>query len=182
MLNNNKITTCIDIGNSVFFRQNKNKSVETIIGDYNNYQFKNKFDCIWASHVLEHQVDTHSFLKKTYKDLNIDGILAVTVPPLKHEIVGGHVSIYNMGLLLYRLILAGFDCSQAHCIRYGYNISIIVKKKPAKLPHLDYDSGDIDKLSHYFPFKACENFHGNIHKINWPWDSPETPNTNDGKQ
>ena len=61
------------------------------------------------SHVLEHQFDPQRFLRKIYECLNPDGVLALTVPPRKDEIVGGHVSLWNGGLLLYHLVLAHLD-------------------------------------------------------------------------
>lgn len=87
-----------------------------------------------------------------YSDLKDDGIAALTVPPLKHEIVGGHVNLYNAGLLLYQMILAGFDCRNASIHTYDYNISIIVRKdRYVDLSGLTFDSGDINYLKQYFP-------------------------------
>ena len=70
------------------------------------------FDLVWCSHVLEHQPNPNLFLKKCFDILNDDGWLCVTVPPRKDEIVGGHLTLWNAGLLLYNLIMAGFDCSE----------------------------------------------------------------------
>lgn len=136
-------------------------------GDYMCKLYDKQFDCIWASHVLEHMPNPNKFLNKCAADLKDGGILAITVPPLKHDIVGGHVSLWNAGLLLYHLILAGFDCSQAMIKEYGYNISVIVKKKIITLPKLKMDSGDIIKLSEFFPFEVKEPFDGRIKELNW---------------
>src|SRR6185436_7287395 len=76
------------------------------------------YDCIWASHVLEHQLNPNLFLKKCFSLLKDNGLFCVTVPPLKHEIVGGHINLYNAGLLIYQCILAGFDCSRAKIWKY----------------------------------------------------------------
>lgn len=58
------------------------------------------------------------------------GYLSIIVPTRKPLIVGGHVTIWNAWLVLYNLILAGFDCSK-YCdiLQYDYNIGIIIKKK-----------------------------------------------------
>ena len=125
------------------------------------------YDLVWASHVLEHCPNPNLFLKKAYSCLNSGGILAITVPPLKHEIVGGHVSLWNPGLLLYHLVLAGFDCSEASVKEYGYNISVVLRKKQAKLPALSMDCGDIEKLARFFPFPAQHGFDGRLREINW---------------
>ena len=126
-----------------------------------------RYDGIWCSHVLEHMPDVGLFLRKVRSELKEGGLLAITVPPMKHEIVGGHTSFWNEGLLLYRLILAGFDCSQARVGRYGYNISVLVRKREYDMPELEHDNGDIERLSRYFPFNARQGFDGRTGNINW---------------
>jgi len=136
------------------------------VGDYLNLDLE-PFDCIWASYVLEHQVNPGLFLQKCFRDLKEGGLLAVAVPPLKSEIVGGHVTLWNAGILLYQLVLAGFDCSQALVKTSGYNICAIVRKKSFTMPKLKNDFGDIKTLNRYFPFDAEHGFNGDIGEINW---------------
>lgn len=124
-------------------------------------------DGIWASHVLEHMPNVGAFLEKCFDDLRDGGLLAVTVPPAKHNIVGGHVSLWNEGLLLYRLILAGFDCRAARVGVYGYNISVLVRKVPAALPALAMDGGDIERLARFFPIPVQQGFNGQIGNVRW---------------
>lgn len=137
-----------------------------IVGDFMATELP-QYDCVWASHVLEHQLNANLFLKRCYSLLGDDGILAVTVPPLKHRIVGGHISLWNAGLLLYNLILAGFDCKDAKVKSYGYNISVIVRKKKADLPDLVMDFDDVGTLAEFFPIKAFNAFDGQIEEHNW---------------
>jgi len=136
-------------------------------GDFNQIEFDRKFEAIWCAHVLEHQLNVNYFLTKLYNLLEDNGVLAISVPPLKHNIVGGHVTLWNGGLLLYNLILAGFDCSEASVIQYDYDVSVIVKKKKAELPKLNYDFGDIEKLEKFFPMHVYQGFNGQITNINW---------------
>jgi SAM-dependent methyltransferase len=138
-----------------------------ILGDFNNVATDKLYDCIWCSHVLEHQLNPNFFLTKIFHTLKDGGVFAVTVPPAKHEIVGGHVTLWNAGLLLYNLILAGFDCKDAAVKSYDYNISVIVNKRTAILPELNYDAGDINALNEFFPLGVYEGFDGNIQEINW---------------
>jgi len=138
-----------------------------LLGDFNNLATDKLYDCIWCSHVLEHQLNVNHFLTKIFHTLKDDGVLAITVPPAKHEIVGGHVTLWNAGLLLYNLILAGFDCKDAAVKSYGYNISVIVNKRTAILSELNYDAGDINALNKFFPLGVYEGFDGNIQEINW---------------
>jgi SAM-dependent methyltransferase len=126
-----------------------------------------EFDCVWMSHVLEHAENPGSFLKKAFRLLRDDGVLAVTVPPHKHGIVGGHCNLFNAGLLLYRLILAGFDCGEARVGSYGYNVSVIVRKKAAAIQGLVMDRGDIERLSGFFPCQVSQGFDGRLSNISW---------------
>jgi len=169
----------LDIGSGVdelhaFFMRNANLNVQTndifpnshILGLFENLNFKNQFDAVWCAHVLEHTLNPHNFLQKINQTIKENGILCITVPPLKHEIVGGHINLFNPGLLIYRLILAGFDCSNSYTWTYGYNISIIMKvRKIPKLPDLIYDNGDIEILAPYFPMEVKQNFDGNFNLI-----------------
>lgn len=140
-----------------------------------NREIGGGFDAIWASHVLEHQPNVGAFLRQCFRDLRDDGVLAVTVPPAKPEIVGGHLTTWNAGLLLYNLIVAGFDCREASvsgCYSSGpgyqpYNISVIVRKRPAVLPQLRFDNGDIERLAQFFPCPVQQGFDGRLSEIRW---------------
>ncbi|WP_026662068.1 class I SAM-dependent methyltransferase [Butyrivibrio proteoclasticus] len=175
-----KTVTALDYGESIYFRNHvETKGIDFVVADINKWHTDRKFDCIWCSHVLEHQLNVNNFLKKVNDLLKEGGVLAISVPPLKAEIVGGHVTLWNPGILLYNLILAGFDCSEARVGVYDYDISVIVTKKTAELPDLAYDIGDIRRLKKYFPKEISyyprmsgeeeieQCFNGNIEKINW---------------
>jgi len=137
------------------------------LGDFVTTEVGGNYDLVWASHVLEHQPNVNSFIKKCNAILKDGGYLAVTVPPAKMQIVGGHLTLWNAGLLLYNLILGGFNCDRAAVKTYGYNISVVVQKKPFTLPELRYDNGDIETLSGFFPFPAQQDFNGCIDELNW---------------
>lgn len=143
------------------------KPPATFVGDFMSMDLQ-RYGLVWCSHVLEHQPNPNSFLKKCISHIEDDGYLAVTVPPLKHEIVGGHLTLWNAGLLLYNLIVAGLDCSKAKVKTYGYNISVVVKKSPIELPPLKYDNGDINTLAEFFPCSVTEGFDGRLCSVNWP--------------
>ena len=104
-------------------------------------------EAIWCCHVLEHQRDPGAFLDATWHDLEPAGILAITVPPFR-AVVPGHVTAWNAGLLLYNLVLAGFDCSRAAVRTYGHNISVIVRK--GERPTANERDKLID-IARYFP-------------------------------
>ena len=131
-----------------------------IKGDYLKIFLTQQYDCIWASHVLEHQRNPGWFLDKCRIDLKAGGLLAVTVPPRKDEIVGGHVTLWNPGLLLYNLVLSRFDCSKADVYVQNYDISVLVRKYEIDLPALCMDHGDITSLADFFPMPVGEGFDG----------------------
>lgn len=145
-----------------------------LVGGFMQLPLPVGFDAVWACHVL-HQVDPGAFLRKCKTILRPGGYLAVTVPPPKHEIVGGHVSLWNAGLLLYHLVLAGFDCRNAMVGTYGYNISVIVQNETAELPELQCDAGDIDLIKAFFPVDAREGFDGRLPNIKWGGAPATTP-------
>lgn len=143
----------------------------TYTGDYNSLEIKKVYDGVWCAHCLEHQLNIQNFLRKVNTNLKEGGWLAITVPPLKHTIVGGHLTLWNAGLLLYNLVLARFNCKNAKIKTYDYNISIILKKVTLDLPSLKYDNGDLLTLSEYFPEHLKRNkrgdFDGQIQELNW---------------
>ena len=141
------------------------------IGNFMDISFEEKFDAIWCSHCLEHQLNVNNFLVKINDISKDNALIAITVPPLKHKIVGGHVNLWNAGLVLYNLVMANFDCSKAIIKTYGYNISVIIRKKYIELPNLIYDKGDLHTLRRYFPralnADKLGQFNGDIKELNW---------------
>lgn len=172
-----KQVTAIDLGNSVYYEHSENKDIQNvrkIIGNFNEMSLDEEFDLVWASHILEHQVNVDHFLRKVISLTKEEGIIAITVPPLKHHIVGGHVSLWNAGLVLYRLVICGLDCKSASILSYGYNISVIIRKKTINIEDLQFDCGDIRRIKKYLPegLKFYTNdiddpFEGNISQLNW---------------
>ena len=171
-----KLVTTLDYGDSIYYKKAKPDEVKTfksIVADFNEYTFKDQYDAVWCSHVLEHQLNPNHFLLKVSSVLKNGGVLAITVPPARNTMVGGHVSNWNAGLVLYHLVLAGFDCSEARILKYGYNISVLVKKKPVINENLSFDSGDLRKINKFLPKRNYiqtyndDLFYGNIWKLNW---------------
>ena len=166
--NYGKKVTALDLGSSVYAKEKSEITYYDFInGNFYNLDAEKKYDCIWASHVLEHQPNPGEFIQKCISLLNQNGILAITVPPLKDEIEGGHLSLWNAGLLIYQLVFNGLDCEDASILTIGYNTTVIVKKKIRDNLELTWDNGDIRLLGNYFPDFVDEPFDGRIIKHNW---------------
>lgn len=139
---------------------------QEFVGMYQDFEFV-EHDLTWCCKALEHMLDTHSFLKKVRSETKLGGYTCMTVPPLMHDITGGHVSLWNAGLLMYHLVLAGFNCKNAHVKTYSYNISVIAQAADFELPELYYDIGDLELLQPWLPNWCVETFDGQILEYNW---------------
>lgn len=177
-LEHGKVVTALDYGHSFYFKNKQNDNrIKLLIADINKYESNEVYDLLWCSNVLEHQLNPHNFLCKLQSLLKENGILAITVPHLSSQtfVQGGHVSLWNAGVLLYHLVLAGFDCSRAHIKHYGNSISIVLEKHSVSvLDELEYDRGDIRKLRKYLPTDIVyldagddDHFNGDIECLNW---------------
>lgn len=138
----------------------------------NLFLYYRRYDAIWCAHVLEHTLNPGKSLLQIRKRLKTNGILFLMVPPFKDSVVGGHVSVgWNIGILMYFLILCGFNVREGSFIRHGYNIAAFVRKGDFPGVDLNGDAGDIELLQAYFPeeVSACQGFNGAIDSVNWSW-------------
>lgn len=159
-----KQVTELDYGESPSFL-GRDDGGAVVIGDFLETRFETPFDCVIASHVLEHQLNVNAFLKKVHDSVREGGVVGISVPPLKHQIVGGHVTLWNAGLVLYNLVLAGFDCRTPWIRQYGYNISVVVQKRTIAPEGLVFDNGDIDRIAAFLPEGFGEGFNGDIRSL-----------------
>ncbi|MCV0428119.1 MAG: class I SAM-dependent methyltransferase [Roseibium sp.] len=139
----------LDFGSSVYSASSTNPP--DFVGNFYDIQINEKFECVWASHVLEHQPNAGQFLSRCRELIEKDGYIAVTVPPAKPIIVGGHLSIWNEGLLIYNLVRSGFDCLNATVVRHGYNITVIAPLAQDVPQSATFDSGDLADLRGRLP-------------------------------
>ena len=135
---------------------------------FENYKTDKRFGLIWASHVIEHTQNPGFFLDNCWNLLDDSGYLCIMVPPYKSEIVGGHVTTgWNIGQLMYNLLLKGFDIKHGHFIKHGYNLCAFVKKTKKIELNLRMDNGDIELTKDFWPIDAIQGFDGNISRVNW---------------
>lgn len=151
------------------------------------------FDMVIMSHVLEHCQDMGAALTEICRITADDGRLVVFVPPYTSYICSGHVVTgWNVGQLMYVLLLNGFRVRDGQFLEDGPNVCGIVHKLDRALPPLRGDRGDIHILAkaghlpaplvhgwHPPPFETCnpdalvssdefdDGFHGRIRCIGW---------------
>ena len=162
----------VDYGRSIYAQ--RAAYPPTVVGDFmaspeaGSPYLARAYDLVWCSHVLEHMPDSRSAIRRLAQLCRPSGILAITVPPRKDEIVGGHLSIWNAGLLVYAMCAAGLDMSDCRIGTYGYNCSVIVHKRMRPSVGLENDSGDIIRLRQWLP-PPCrtEPYNGWIE--GWRW-------------
>lgn len=119
------------------------------------------FDAMLCIHVVEHMPNTELFLKRIMSWVKTGGAWCLAFPPPKERIVGGHVHVFNMGLMLYNLVRIGIDCRKVTMVAKRYTTCIMGVKKEFKVPPLKNGGGDIKTLSKWFPFRARHGFWGN---------------------
>jgi SAM-dependent methyltransferase len=134
------------------------------------------FDAVVMSHVLEHCPSVGETLKEVCRILAPNGLLMIFVPPHNHFVSAGHVSMgWNVGQLMYTLLVNGFEVSQGEFIEYKRSICGFVRKSSDPLPPLRGDRGDIHILSaaQRFPFPVItldgfnDGYWGKIRSLNW---------------
>jgi SAM-dependent methyltransferase len=140
----------------------------------------NSFDIILMSHILEHCYNTGLALQEVKRVLSSNGVLCIFVPPHDDFVCSGHVSMgWNLGQLMYVLLLNGFSVKDGKFAQYGYNVSAVVRKRETLLPVLRGDRGDIHILDGlgYLPLPITskdglnDNFFGRVRSINWDIDA-----------
>ena len=149
---------CVDYGTSIYATQGRPDGLETVNIDINRFVPEQKFELVWASHVLEHQRNVGQFIEKLVECCADHGQVCITLPDPHRNLWGGHLSIWSPGLLAYNIVLCGIDLSDATFVRGTNEFSIFFSPRRIELPAgLTYDSGDLRLLSAYLPAQLSEN-------------------------
>lgn len=142
-------------------------------GDFMQIQFDRKFQVVYASNVLEHARNTGAFIEKLFDICEDDGYVAIMVPrPHLNKLLSGHITTWTTGTLIYNIVTAGYDCSEAKVCNGEYEKSVIVRKKSIRdHPDFVYRSGvvdDVGKLAKFFPWPIRHKGNGLLPSVNWP--------------
>jgi SAM-dependent methyltransferase len=157
--------------------KNEYEKIEIIECNVEQMPFEDgSFDIIIMSHVLEHCYNTGLALQEVKRVLSPNGMLCIFVPPHDDYVCAGHVSMgWNLGQLMYILLVNGFDIKQGKFAQYGYNVTGIVRKGNLELPQIRGDRGDIHILDQHglWPLPIVskdglnDNFFGRLRTVNW---------------
>lgn len=151
--------TCVDYGTSIYAEKaSLQNGIKVIYTDFLNWNNETQYDLVWASHILEHQRNVGIFIEKLIAVCKPDGYICITVPFPHRNIFGGHLTLWQPGILAYNIVMCGIDLSNAKML-YGYReISVIFKPIKIELPTtISFDNGDVRKLEKYFPMNFKED-------------------------
>ena len=140
-----------------------------IRGDFLEAAINEQCDVLFCSHVLQQQRDIGAFTDRLFDVLGDGGVLALTVPPIcSHWVTLSQCNSLNAGMLLYHLVMSGFDCRDARVLTYGGNASVILRKKDNGLVRRSWAAKEevVGFLPAAIDVEAGQ-FNGAIHAINW---------------
>ena len=129
-------------------------------GNFDELPGRKRYDLVFSSHTIEHNANTGAFLERYFSQVREGGVFCLIWPPPKSRIVGGHVHVFNLGLMVYNLVRMGIDCREVEMIKSGYNLALLGNYRRFILPKLTYNRHELAFLGQYFPFHATHNFDG----------------------
>ncbi len=116
------------------------------------------FDLVWSHHSLEHTFSPMLALREWLRVLKKEGLLAVTVPPHKAEIVSGHFNVgWSVGQLIYLLGVCGYEIRSGRFVEEGYNVRALVRRP--LVPKDPSGKSWIFKLKGDLPEAICAGLH-----------------------
>ena len=135
-------------------------SFDYVKSNFLDFDRATEFDLVYSAHTIEHVQDTGIFLAKFFSYCKKGGHYCIIWPPPKKNIVGGHLHVFNVGLMLYNIVRMGIDCKSAKIYQSGYNLCIIGPYELFSLPDLTYNKHELSALADFFPFPVKHNFNG----------------------
>lgn len=155
-----KVTGIDILPEEIVVQRINGRPIEYIREDFMCFSTQKRYDAVFSSHVIEHIPDTQAFLRKMFSLLVPNGAYCIIWPRPKSAIVGGHVHCFNIGLMLYNLVLLGINCQEVLMVESEYSLAVMGRHKTFEIPSLAHDNGDIERLADYFPCKAYQSFDG----------------------
>jgi len=162
----------------------QSKGIEIVEANVENMPFNDAaFDAVIASHILEHVENTGKALQEIRRVIKDGGWLFLFLPDDTSYVCAGHINTgWNLGRIMYVLLLNRFNIKEGKFIKYGYSLCAYVRKdNDLVLPPLRGDRGDIHILynAELWPVPVAgdssgihDGFWGDFSALNW--DHAET--------
>ncbi|TRL31731.1 methyltransferase domain-containing protein [Rhizobium straminoryzae] len=132
------------------------------------------FDAVMACHALQREANPHRFLRALHAALSEEGCLLLSVPSLRFPLLSGDLTLWTGGLLLYHLVLAGFDCREAglQVDRGELCLALVKRSCPAwtegtALPALESLRPLLPPQLDFIAEAEGHCFNGDIRRLNW---------------
>jgi len=127
------------------------------------------FDMVWCCHTLEHMPNVQFALRQMFDFLKDDGWLFLGVPSCPQDRLHiGHLTLWTPALLVYNLICAGWDCSDAQWYTCNQTIGLCVQKKA--IEDMSWRTGlpnEVNDVNKYSPIRMLHEY-GTWWDNNWP--------------
>ena len=128
-----------------------------------------QFDVVFSSHVIEHIPNVQHFLIRLQKWLKDGGYLAIAAPTSRQNRLHiGHLTLWTPAHLMYNLVCAGWDCTEARWYTSDLSIGVLLQKKePINLDWRTSLPSEMADLNKYMP-KDVLHEDGAWWGNNWP--------------
>jgi len=127
------------------------------------------YDMVFCSHTLEHLPNVQLALVSMSNYLKDDGWLCLAVPSGPQDRLHiGHLTLWTPALLVYNLICAGWDCSDAEWYTSNQTIGLIMQKK--RIEDMTWRTGlpnEVNSVNEFTPVRLLHE-HGAWWANNWP--------------
>lgn len=124
----------------------KQRGINNVIqNSIEDFETKNKFDCIIALDILEHCQNDATVIKKIYSLLKKDGIVIIFVPALKHfwgkqDILSHHYRRYAYDELGNKFQESGFKILTQSYFNFFLSLPIFIARKITNLFNTKFES------------------------------------------
>ena len=103
---------------------------------------------------LQKQPNVYDYLVALRSSVAPGSPIALIVPTAHHELVTDHVNLFTAGTLIYSMVRAGWDCSEASVTYDKRFINVLLRRKDLAEPF----PRSVDDAGKFMPFKNVFNY------------------------
>lgn len=123
-------------------------------GDLGRMKFTQPLAGAFVCERLQKQPNLFNYLVSLRNAVVEEGPVALVVPNAHHELVDDHINLFTAGTLIYNLVRAGWDCSQANVWFDKRFINITMRRQDTPEPYPQ----TVDQINVYTPFRNVFNY------------------------